>query len=68
MFENDKKYQGYSAVGGLYTEACQIVVRADSDIRSVEDLQERQSVLEKKSQEQRRMQSRSWQRTVCQNG
>ena len=32
MFENDKKYQGYSAVGGLYTEACQIVVRADSDI------------------------------------
>ena len=31
MFENDKKYQGYSAVGGLYTEACQIVVRADSD-------------------------------------
>ena len=24
---------------GLYTEACQIVVRADSDIRSVEDLQ-----------------------------
>jgi TRAP transporter TAXI family solute receptor len=39
MFENDKKYQGYSAVGGLYTEACQIVVRADSDIRSVEDLQ-----------------------------
>ena len=29
---------GYSAVASLYTEYCQIVVRADSDIQSVEDL------------------------------
>ena len=35
----DKKYQGYSAVAALYTEACQIVVRADSGISSVDDLQ-----------------------------
>lgn len=34
-----KKYQGYRAIAGLYTEACQIVVRADSDIQSVDDLQ-----------------------------
>ena len=34
-----KKYQGYQAVAGLYTEACQIVVRADSEINTVEDLQ-----------------------------
>lgn len=38
-FKNNKKYQGYSAVAGLYDEACQIVVRADSDIKSLEDLQ-----------------------------
>ena len=31
-------YQGYSALTGLYTEACQIVVPADSDIKTVEDL------------------------------
>ena len=29
---------GYSAVASLYTEYCHIVVRADSEIRSVEDL------------------------------
>ena len=29
---------GYSAVASLYTEYCQIVVRGDSDIQSVEDL------------------------------
>ena len=35
----DKKpLHGYSAVAALYTEACQIVVRADSDIHSVDDL------------------------------
>lgn len=38
IFEG-KEYQGYSAIAGLYTEACQIVVRDDSDIRSVDDLQ-----------------------------
>lgn len=40
-FENNKKYHGYSAIAGLYDEACQIVVRADSDIESLEDLQEK---------------------------
>ena len=34
-----KKYQGYRAIAGLYTEACQIVVRADSQIYTVDDLQ-----------------------------
>ena len=37
MFRDDPR-TGYSAVASLYTEACQIVVRADSDIRSVDDL------------------------------
>lgn len=31
-------YAGYAAIAGLYTEACQIVVAADSDIKSVYDL------------------------------
>ena len=35
---NKKPLHGYSAVAALYTEACQIVVRADSDIHSVDDL------------------------------
>jgi len=39
IFENDKKYQGYRAVASLYTEACQIVVPADSDIQSMDDLE-----------------------------
>ena len=39
IFENDKKYQGYRAVASLYTEACQIVVPADSSIHSVDDLE-----------------------------
>ena len=39
IFENDKKYQGYRAVASLYTEACQIVIPADSDIQSVDDLE-----------------------------
>lgn len=38
IFEG-KEYQGYSAIAGLYTEACQIVVSDDSDIKSVDDLQ-----------------------------
>lgn len=38
IFEG-KEYQGYSAIAGLYTEACQIVVRDDSNIRSIDDLQ-----------------------------
>ena len=36
-FEGDAR-TGYSAVASLYTEYCQIVVRADSDILGVEDL------------------------------
>lgn len=39
IFHDGNIYQGYSAVAGLYTEACQIVVRKDSGIESVEDLQ-----------------------------
>lgn len=29
----------FCAVAALYTEACQVIVRADSDIQSVEELQ-----------------------------
>ncbi len=36
-YEN-KPLTGYSAVAALYTEACQIIVKADSSITSVEDL------------------------------
>lgn len=32
------RLRGYSAIAAPYTEVCQIVVRADSDIRSVSDL------------------------------
>lgn len=35
------KYRGYKAVAGLYPEACQIVVRKDSDITSLDDLEGR---------------------------
>ncbi|MBU5488158.1 TAXI family TRAP transporter solute-binding subunit [Clostridium sp. MSJ-8] len=35
----NNKYRGYKAVAGLYNEACQIVVRADSSINSLDDLQ-----------------------------
>ena len=38
-FKDKDKYQGYGAVAGLYIEACQIVVREDSGIRSIDDLQ-----------------------------
>ena len=34
-----KSYRGYAAVAGLYTEACQIVVGADSDINTIYDLE-----------------------------
>lgn len=33
-----KPLKGYSAIGALYTEACQLVVREDSDIQTVDDL------------------------------
>lgn len=38
LFADSGAYEGYSAVAGLYTEACQIVVPADSAITSVADL------------------------------
>ncbi len=34
----NNKLQGYSAIANLYTEACQLIVKADSDIYSVDDL------------------------------
>lgn len=37
-FKESGKYDGYSAVAALYTEACQIIVKADSDIDSVDGL------------------------------
>lgn len=37
LFQDDPR-TGYSAVASLYTEACQIVVRADSPIQTVDDL------------------------------
>ena len=37
-FADRKIYQGYGAVAALYTEACQIVVREDSSIISMDDL------------------------------
>lgn len=39
VFAEGESYENFSAVAGLYTEVCQIVVRADSDILSVADLQ-----------------------------
>lgn len=38
-FENSKQYRGYSAVAALYMESCQIVVRCDSGIENIDDLQ-----------------------------
>ena len=35
---SDNRQQGYRAIAGLYTEACQIIVPADSPIESIEDL------------------------------
>ena len=37
-FEKSGAYKGYSALESLYTEACHIVVRKDSNINSVDDL------------------------------
>ena len=34
-----KSYRDYAAVAGLYTEACQIVVGAESDIKTIDDLE-----------------------------
>lgn len=39
LYEGHDKEQGYSAIGSIYVEKCQIVVRADSEIHTVEDLQ-----------------------------
>ena len=39
VFAESDSYENFSAVAGLYTEACQVVVRADSEITSIEDLQ-----------------------------
>ena len=41
VFEETGALTGYSAVAGLYMEACQIVVLADSDIQNVNDLMNR---------------------------
>lgn len=41
IFEQETGEGSFSAVAALYTEACQVVVRADSDIQSIEDLQDR---------------------------
>ncbi len=38
-FAGSKSYQGYAAVAGLYTEACQIITSADSDIKEIDDLE-----------------------------
>ncbi len=35
---NEKTYKNYSAVTSLYTEACQIIVPADSDVYEIYDL------------------------------
>ena len=39
VFADGESYANFSAVAGLYTEACQVAVRADSEIASIEDLQ-----------------------------
>ncbi len=38
IFADEEESRGFGAVAALYTEACQVVVRADSDIQSIEDL------------------------------
>lgn len=46
----DNEYKGYTAIAGLYTEACQIVVRADSNIENIDELQGKKvSIGEKES-------------------
>ena len=39
IFADEEEIRGFGAVAALYTEACQVIVRADSGIESVEDLQ-----------------------------
>ena len=39
IFADEEVERGFSAIAALYTEACQVIVRADSEIQSVEDLQ-----------------------------
>ena len=39
VFADGESYTNFSAVAGLYTEACQVAVRVDSEITSIEDLQ-----------------------------
>lgn len=58
IFENDKKYQGYRAVASLYTEACQIVVPADSDIQSMDDLEGKKVCIGEEESELNRMRCR----------
>lgn len=49
-FAEKGKYTGYSAIAALYTEACQIIVKADSDIKTIDDLSGKKvSVGEKES-------------------
>lgn len=38
IFADEEEDRGFGAVAALYTETCQVVVRADSDIQSIEDL------------------------------
>ncbi|MBQ7624225.1 MAG: TAXI family TRAP transporter solute-binding subunit [Clostridia bacterium] len=38
IFVDNGPYKGYAAIAGLYTEACQIDVSSESDIKSVYDL------------------------------
>ena len=37
IFAEEEDICGFGAVAALYTEACQVIVRADSDIQSIED-------------------------------
>ena len=39
IFAEEEDIRGFGAVAALYTEACQVIVQADSDIQSIEDLQ-----------------------------
>lgn len=39
IFADEEETRGFGAVAALYTETCQVVVRADSGIQSIEDLQ-----------------------------
>ena len=38
VFSQAGTYKGYAAIAGLYTEACQIIVSASSDIQTVREL------------------------------